>query len=66
MLPRRHNRYIPRDEDAPVIILQIGEKAALLDGHTRVNKWMRERAIGLRRVVVLRPRDEALNGATKT
>jgi hypothetical protein len=58
-LPRAHERDLPRDESTPVVILQIDTKAALLDGHTRVNKWAKEPGGGARRVVVVRPKVEA-------
>ena len=61
-LPRAHERDEPRDESMPVIILQIGQKAGLLDGHTRVNKWAKDPGSTARRVIVVRPKDAALNG----
>lgn len=55
--PRRHARDMPRDESTPIIVLQLGQHAALLDGHTRVNKWANDGAVGLRRVIVVRLRN---------
>ena len=63
-LPRAHQRDLPRDESIPVIVLQIGHKAALLDGHTRVNKWAKEAGGDFRTVVVVRPNDGALRRRT--
>lgn len=57
-LHRAHDRDLPRDESVPVVILEIGQNAGLLDGHTRVNKWAKGPASGIRRVVVVRPRDD--------
>jgi hypothetical protein len=58
-LPRMHDRDLPRDEDYPILIYHADEVTAILDGHTRVNKWARGRASGDRWVLVVRPASTA-------
>lgn len=52
-IPRSHDRDRPRSERTPVIVLQIGPYAALLDGHTRVNKWSKAQAKKSKPVIVI-------------
>jgi hypothetical protein len=55
LLPAEHRLRHPRDEDRPIIVLRCVERFLLLDGRTRVNKWLSENA-GRRRVIVITPR----------
>jgi hypothetical protein len=54
-LSRRHDRDLPRDENSPIIVCNIGTHSFLVDGHTRVNKWTKRKADRQHLVLVVRP-----------
>jgi hypothetical protein len=57
-LERYHDRRVPSRDVEPVIVLEYEGRRVLIDGNTRVNKWLSEGGTRLRRAIVIKPASE--------